>query len=240
MLPGNAAIAWPPQFETEFSVADRRSMAAAFGDQLAAALQQGGMHIAQALLAPGEAENGKWLKIGGFSHAADLLYLAADVSRAAPSQPQHLPFELEPFTPAALPRFIDVIQRTYVGTLDCPQLDGLRDTADVIEGYQSVGQFRRELWFLVHCENRDVGCLLINLHPEVQHAEIVYLAVTSEARGCGWGLLLTKHALWLAAQARSQRVVLAVDAANDPAVRMYAVAGFDVFDRREVWLRTFR
>ncbi|HEY2412452.1 MAG TPA: GNAT family N-acetyltransferase [Pirellulaceae bacterium] len=238
MLAGNAAIVWPPQFEAEAEIADCESFAAALGKQLAAALKQGGMHIAQSLLAPGEAESGKWLEIGGFSHAADLLYLTADVSRG-PAEPPLLPFALEAFNPTAKPRLIDVIQRTYVGTLDCPRLDGLRSTADVIDGYKSVGEFRPELWFLVRHGADDVGCLLMNLHPDVQHAEIIYLAVTPEVRGRGWGLLLSQYALWLARQTKSQRAVLAVDAANEPAVQMYAVAGFDVFDRREVWLLTF-
>jgi len=196
------------------------------------------MHIAQSLLATGDAQSGKWLEIGGFSHAADLLYLTADASRD-PAEPPQLPFELEAFTPSAKQRLIDVIQRTYIGTLDCPQLDGLRKTADVIDGYQFVGEFRPELWFLVRHGTEDVGCLLMNLHPDVQHAEIIYLAVTPEVRGRGWGVLLAKFALWLARQTKSDRAVLAVDAANKPAVRMYAVAGFDVFDRREVWLLTF-
>jgi len=237
MLAGNAAIVWPPQFE-EVEAADRESIAAALGKQLAAALKQGGMHIAQSLVATGDAQSGKWLEIGGFSHAADLLYLAADASRD-PAEPPQLPFELEAFTPSAKQRLIDVIQRTYIGTLDCPQLDGLRKTADVIDGYQFVGEFRPELWFLVRNGTEDVGCLLMNLHPDVQHAEIIYLAVTPEVRGRGWGVLLAKFALWLARQTKSDRAVLAVDAANKPAVRMYAVAGFDVFDRREVWLLTF-
>jgi len=238
MLAGKAAIAWPPQFEAEAEAADRESIAAALAQQLSFALTQGGMHIAQSLLAQGEAESGKWLEIGGFSHAADLLYLAADTSRG-PAEPPRLPVELEPFTLDATRRLIDVIQRTYVGTLDCPQLDGLRETADVIDGYKSVGEFRPELWFFVRYGAKDVGCLLMNLHPDVQHAEIVYLALTPEVRGRGWGLELSKHALWIAWQSKSQRAVLAVDAANEPAVRMYSVAGFDAFDRREVWLMTF-
>jgi mycothiol synthase len=238
MLSGKAAIVWPPQFEGQNTAACREKTAAALGQYLAAALKQGGMHIAQSLVTPSDSASSEWLEIGGFSHAADLLYLTADVSQTAPGASQ-LPFVMEPFTSGAKQRLVNVIQRTYVGTLDCPQLDGLRDTADVIEGYQAVGEFRPELWFFVREENRDVGCLLINLHPDVEHAEIIYLAVVPEARGNGWGLALVKYAIWVAQQSHSQRVVLAVDAANEPAVRMYAVAGFDVFDRREVWLLTF-
>jgi len=42
----------------------------------------------------------------------------------------------------------------------------------------------------------------------------------------------------LARATNSQRVVLAVDAANEPAIRHYHVAGFCEFDRRAVWVKT--
>jgi ribosomal protein S18 acetylase RimI-like enzyme len=150
-----------------------------------------------------------------------------------------LPFELEAYQTAEKPRLIDVIQHTYIGTLDCPLIDGMRDTADVLTGYQAVGVFRPELWFFVKDRGRDVGCLLINVHPDVLHAEIVYLALVPDVRGRGWGLQLARQALWVARATHCQRAVLAVDADNAPAVELYRAAGFQAFDRRAVWLRTF-
>jgi ribosomal protein S18 acetylase RimI-like enzyme len=41
----------------------------------------------------------------------------------------------------------------------------------------------------------------------------------------------------MAQQADCEHVVLAVDAANEPAIRMYQRAGFTAFDRRAVWMR---
>jgi hypothetical protein len=32
-------------------------------------------------------------------------------------------------------------------------------------------------------------------------------------------------------------LVLAVDAANEPAIRMYSLAGFRAWDRRAVWIK---
>ena len=66
---------------------------------------------------------------------------------------------------------------------------------------KASGEFRPELWQIARHEDDDVGCLLVNLHPDVKHAEIVYLAVVPEVRGRGWGLELTRHAQWLARQA---------------------------------------
>jgi ribosomal protein S18 acetylase RimI-like enzyme len=135
-------------------------------------------------------------------------------------------------------RLISLIDRTYVGTLDCPCIDGLRRTADVIAGYQAVGQYRPELWFVVHEADQEAGCLLLNIHPGVGHLEIIYLAVVPPARGRGWGLELARLARRLAAEHDCSRVVLAVDSANAPAIRMYEQAGFTTFDRRCVWFRT--
>lgn len=238
MLAGRAALVWPPQFSESDKSSTQGIAAAALGLYLATVLKRSGIGIAQSLVAPGDQDSEKWLAIGGFSHAADLLYLAADANLAPLAAPSP-PFDLEAFQPTATERLIAAIQRTYVGTLDCPQIDGLRDTADVIAGYQSVGAYRPELWFLVREQDRDVGCLLINLHLDVQHAEIVYLALVPEVRGRGWGLKLAKHALWLARATHCQRAVLAVDAVNTPAVSLYGAAGFEPFDRRAVWLRTF-
>jgi ribosomal protein S18 acetylase RimI-like enzyme len=64
------------------------------------------------------------------------------------------------------------------------------------------------------------------------------MGLIPEVRGRGWGLLLIKHAQWLAAQANCNRVVLAVDAANEPAIRLYSLAGFSEFDRRTVWIKS--
>jgi ribosomal protein S18 acetylase RimI-like enzyme len=66
---------------------------------------------------------------------------------------------------------------------------------------------------------------------------LVYLGVIPAARGHGYGLALTRHALWLARQFRRQRVVLAVDAANAPAISVYEAAGFFGFDQRLVIIK---
>jgi ribosomal-protein-alanine N-acetyltransferase len=78
----------------------------------------------------------------------------------------------------------------------------------------------------------------MNLHPDVRHAEIVYIAMIPEVRGRGWGRELIKQAIELARRAGAERIVLAVDAANQPAIRIYQALGFFEFDRRAVWVRS--
>jgi mycothiol synthase len=236
MLPGQVAVVWPPQFTERIDV-DRVRLADQLFDRLSWELAAGGAQLAQGLVAGEDPDTCALFATGGYRRAADLLYLAAE-QKDFPDEPVALAFEIEPFTLDQAPRLADLIERTYVGTLDCPQIDGLRKTADVIAGYRSVGQFRPELWRFVRHEGADVGCLLVNLHPDVRHAEIVYLALVTEARGRGWGKLLARQAQWLARQANCERVVLAVDAANAPAIRLYDLARFAVFDRRSVWIKS--
>lgn len=235
-LPGRTAVVWPPQFLSAGEPTSR-PLATAIVQRLVTELAATGAQLAQALVRPDDGLTAELFELGGFEHAADLLYLAAEVGEGYDEQPQ-LPFEVESFSFGSERRLAAVIDRTYVGTLDCPRLDGLRETEDVIAGYQAVGQFRSELWLVVRHAGMDVGCLLLNLHPDVQHAEIVYVALVPEVRGRGWGLELTRLALWLARQAAAERVVLAVDSANEPAIRLYKSLGFFEFDRRAVWIQS--
>jgi len=237
-LPGRAAVVWPPQFAA-IDATKRNSLAALLFGRLVPELAATGAHLAQALLADNDQPAARLFAMGGFTHAANLLYLAAEVNDR-PENPPPLPFEIETFTPQAESRLIQLIERTYVGTLDCPRIDGLRKTADVVAGYQSVGEFRPELWKIAQHGGADVGCLLVNLHPDVKHAEIVYVGLVPEVRRRGWGLLLTQLAQWIARQVSCNRVVLAVDAANEPAIRPYTLAGFSLFDRRTVWIRSLQ
>ena len=144
---------------------------------------------------------------------------------------------IEPLVPERMPRLLPLIEATYEGTLDCPLLNGLRTTADVVTSYRAVGAHRPDLWLLARCGQEDVGCLLLADHPEAGNLELVYLGITPLARGRGYGLTLVKHALAVARQLPRERVVLAVDAANTPAIRLYEAAGFFGFDQRLVMIK---
>ncbi len=236
-LPGRAAVVWQPQFANASKIACEISKQ--LFDFLKKELLAAGAHLAQALLPIGDMQAAERLAAGGLSHAADLLYLAANLD-AIRDEPTAPPFAIDCFKVGDERRLAALIDRTYVGTLDCPQLDGLRQTADVIAGYQAVGEFQPELWLIARDRAEDVGCLLMNLHPDVRHAEIVYIALIPEVRGRGWGRELIKVAIEIARRADAERIVLAVDAANQPAIRIYEALGFFEFDRRAVWVRSLR
>jgi ribosomal protein S18 acetylase RimI-like enzyme len=141
---------------------------------------------------------------------------------------------LQAFDPGQKSRLAELIERTYEGTQDCPVLNGVRTTDDVVAGYRAVGEFRPENWLIASDRERDVACLLLADHPAFDQLELVYLGVIPQARGSGLGYVLTRHAQWMARQAGRGKLVLAVDADNAPALRLYAQAGFQSWDRRSV------
>jgi len=107
--------------------------------------------------------------------------------RALSADAAHGPLNYEPYRPANHDRLVRVIEASYEGTLDCPALDGLRTTADVLDGYQATGLFSPERWLIVGHDGRDVGCLILTDHPHDQNWELIYMGLVSAARGRGWG-----------------------------------------------------
>lgn len=235
LLAGRSAVVAMPQ-TTSSDPGERAHLSDRLLSQLETELQAAGMHLAQVLLPYQDSAGSAVLAQAGFSHSSDLLYLFC-TPESYPDAPLPLPFELTTWNPAEESRLIRIVDETYVGSLDCPQIDGLRATADVLRGYRTTGELRPELWQIVRHNHTDVGCLILALHPAGPHLELVYLGLVPAVRGQGWGLDLTGHALWLARQAGAQRVVLAVDATNEPAVRMYVAAGFSAWDRRQLWIK---
>lgn len=230
--PGGTASVHPPRL-----VADETpSTAAALLSTALDWLARRGTRLAQALLETDAGADAQELREAGFHHAADLLYLVSQAAAFPESLPQSS-LEFLPLDPRQRQRMARVVERTYEGTLDCPELNGVRQINDVLAGYQSVGVFDPQLWLLARAADRDVGCLLIADHPATEQFEIVYMGLVPEARGNGWGVELVRAAQWLAKRAGRKQLVLAVDASNAPAIAAYAAAGLVAFDRRSVFLR---
>jgi ribosomal protein S18 acetylase RimI-like enzyme len=234
VMPGKVATITPPQLKAT-SLDD--GLARLLLLQLDAELRGAGVELAQTLLAPDNVAAGAALRAGGYEHAADLLYLAAE-AESFPDQPIALPVDLVPASGVDEGRLARLVEATYCGTLDCPRIDGLRATTDVLAGYRAVGDAGNTHWSLLRAGESDVGCLLLADHRKSRQLEIVYVGLVPAVRGRGWGLELTRHAQWLARQANCERVVLAVDAANEPAIRIYSVAGFRAWDRQAVWIKS--
>lgn len=231
-VPGSLAFCWPPAIipaEPE-STADR--LQAAVNQYL----DESGITMSQAMLPVHDLVNAMRLSRMGYVHLADLDYLVSSHGDWAGEYPQG-PLSFRAGWWNQKEQLKSVIERTYVDTLDCTQLDKTRSVDDVLTGYRRTGVFRPNWWVLARHQDRDVGCVLLADHPEHEQCELMYLGVVPEQRGNGWGLQLANLAQWTAFQAGRRQLVLAVDDANQPATALYRRAGFDVWDRRSVYVR---
>jgi ribosomal protein S18 acetylase RimI-like enzyme len=231
--PGNIAIFWPPQLVLDEEPATAHRLA----ESVVRKLDRFGVAMSQVVLPSEDTGDVPILKAVGFRQLADLLYLACESDRFPSQANSQREIEFLPYDNSLRDRLVRVIERTYDGTLDCAALNGTRHMDDVMTGYQSTGVFRPENWLIVHSGDDDVGALLLADHPSVRHWELVYMGLVPKARGRGWGRQITQHAQALARAAGVERIVLAADAANEPALRMYRSVGFEAWDRRTVFVR---
>jgi mycothiol synthase len=230
---GNIAVFWPPKL----IAGEDRDTGCRLAERVVEALDDANVEMTQILIPSDDPDVYRVLQHTNFRQLADLLYLTCEFERfpRAASVPAELDFESYEGSHRA--RLMRLIDRTYEGTLDCTALNGVRSVADVVTGYEATGVFPPQNWVIVRADSADVGVLLLADHPRARHWELMYMGLAPEARGRGWGRHITQHALWLARQADVERIVLAVDAVNEPALRMYSSTGFEMWDRRTVYVR---
>jgi RimJ/RimL family protein N-acetyltransferase len=232
--PGYAALLWPPRIVPAEPAETLGRLLAASDERLV----RRQVRIVQCLVPDDSHADDALLTQDNYRHLATLLYLASMEKEYPTSAPQGS-LVFEPSNASNDERLRRVVETTYQQTLDCPALNGIRTVEEVLTGYRSAGEFDPRLWFLVTHDGEDVGCLLLSDYPEQENWELIYMGLVPSARGHGWGKQIARQAQWLARQAGRPRLVLAVDAANVPALRMYAAAGFRAWQRRRVFLKTF-
>jgi len=128
------------------------------------------------------------------------------------------------------------LEASYEGTLDCPELAGMRSTSDIIDSHRAVGEYDPTLWWLVEYQGQPMGCVLLNRCPQTHAAvegcvELVYIGIAPALRGCKLGQRLLNSAI--AASASLERSIrCALDTRNTPARRMYDQLGFSATSTR--------
>lgn len=222
-----------------------------------------GVDLAQALVDPSETRQIEVFHHGGMNRLAELSYL----ERPTPTGPARTPvvwpadLTIERWnhqavgsgSPAGTPigsasaraELIETLERSYVGTLDCPSLAGLRRGEDILEGHLHSGTYEPTLWSLLRFrDGRAAGVCLFNSTTNAAAGsgslELVYFGLVPEARGRGLGRLLLQHGLDGLRGRRESTVMLAVDDRNEPAHRIYREAGFRVRFRRIAFIRGLR
>jgi ribosomal protein S18 acetylase RimI-like enzyme len=230
VLPGRVASFWPPRCAGGDNGEARGLLTVAameFADRQ-------DTRFTQALVDACDPRDQALLQRCGFRELAELLFMACRRERFPQWRPEG-PLDFVDVGEAQTPVARRLLGRTYEGSLDCPQIDGLRTPEEAIEGYRAQGDGSH--WCIVRCASADVGCHFLADFPDNDQMELVYMGLAPEYRGRGWGRLIVEEALWRARAAGRSRMVLAVDRRNAPAVRMYEMAGFETWASRMAWYR---
>ncbi len=227
---------WPPQ------VADgeqRQALEDALVRHGLARLRGQGARFVQCLLPPEDAALAPALTRNGLHNPTALLLMRhrrPERGDASHQPPPAWPLTYQTYSASTAEYFAATLLRTYEGTLDFPELNGIRSAAAILEGHKAHGVFNPALWLLALQDGIPVGMVMLTEIPEVGEWELAYLGVVPEARGRGVGRALVRKALHEARSHGAAQLTVAVDRRNHIARELYRREGFEAFDVRDVYL----
>jgi ribosomal protein S18 acetylase RimI-like enzyme len=231
-VPGAGGLFWPPLVH---DLPERVAIEDALVRHGVRWLRSRGARLGQALVSPADLPLGGPLLRNGFAHVTGLWYLrhVLDLTTVVLAGPERLAY----CTYAEAPELLRAtLLRTYEGTRDCPEVNGVRTIDEIVAGHQAQGRHDPGRWWVARAGSRPVGVLLLTDLPEMDSWDVCYVGVVPEARGRGYGRELMAKALLEAKAAGVSQVTLAVDARNEPAWQLYRRLGFEPVERREVLL----
>ncbi len=156
-----------------------------------------------------------------FQRMAELLYLQRSIRKTPMPAPLPGEFKVVPYSEQTHGGFATAIIASYEKSLDCPALNGLRGVDDIILGHKSAGTFDPQDWFLVLHGNLPVAVLLLATTHQADGMELVYLGLAPSVRGYGLGNYLMQVAEARVCAKKLDKLSLAVDATNAPALKLY-------------------
>lgn len=131
--------------------------------------------------------------------------------------------------------FVEALRKTYVGSLDCPEFQDMRNAEDSLDSHRAAGAFDPNHWQVMLCKGQPVAVLLLSRVRQDPWMEIVYMGVAQPYRRSGVADLLMQRSIGIADSCASG-LILAVDVRNAPARRLYARYGFRSIARRSAWI----
>ncbi|MCA9218203.1 MAG: GNAT family N-acetyltransferase, partial [Planctomycetales bacterium] len=127
-----------------------------------------------------------------------------------------------------------IVDETYVGSLDCPTVNGLRSAQEFLEAYAVNAQDKQDGWFVASLKGKDVGCILVSESGE--QLEIVYFGIVPAARGRKLSSDILDFAIEFCSQRGAVSIVADVDSKNKYAIAAYEEKGFVSFDFNRVYV----
>lgn len=191
--------------------------------------------LAQCLIEQTDGLFSEVLKSRGYPRLAELIFMQRDLAEL----PEYSLGELDFVTYAESrhDEFVRTLGETYVDSRDCPELSSIRSPEDAICGHREAGKFLPEHWYLYRLQGESIGLAILTEHTDAKLWELVYVGLRPGFRGRGFAGTVLVHALHQARFAKMSALTLAVDAANEPAVRLYEKLGFAEVVRKDAHLR---
>lgn len=227
---GGSGLVWPPVVAPPDPASEDALVAAAL-----AWLRARGSLLAQCLLPDEDFHLAVPLARNGFTHTTGLSYLRHDLALTAGWLSGEDNLELTTYDAANPAPFRVALAGSYEGTLDCPEVNGVRSIDEVIAGHQSQGRYDPSTWWLAWLDGVPVGVLML-VEDAPREWEIAYVGVVPCARRRGVARGLMRQALCHARMVEAVRLMLSVDDRNTPARRLYQELGFEKYDHREVMM----
>lgn len=241
----DVGMVWPPVVDSALLKRTSRLASEVIEDELlseaARHLDAAGAWIGQALLEPNQSREHSAMQRNGFARLTELRFFERRLTgksswwekRAKPSPLSYVPYRRSHNRQA----FVNVLEGTYRGSLDCPEFNGVRDGQQSLKNHEAVSSFKPDMWRLYRLAGTDVGVLLMTERPDQQAWEVLYLGVVQSARGCGIGRAMLLDALQAAHDAKVERLLIVADARNVPAVSLYESLGFQAVATRIAFVR---
>ena len=242
IVPGRTALVWPSRCSSDVAAHVKFEVAR----EMNRVLDSANVGFGQCLMSPDHGEDDVLVAIG-LRHALDLQHLRLTMTAGATDDvmataAESVRLTTVAYTASDFDRFACVLEATYAGSADSPEIAGLRSADDALEGHQSAGVFRDDLSSIVRVDGRDAGLILIADHGDdpnlagCRTAELLYIGLIPEVRGRGLGKRFLRHTLRELQQAGFGSISVAVDTRNLYAIRLYRDLGFVSCDLQEVWL----
>ncbi len=233
--PGASAMVYTPSGHKQGSYLDATAEALRI---LQEAARQRGTALLESLLPPDTPDLRLAFQQAGFRYLTRLLYFRRRATSRDFQARSADDLEWVDYHAESASRFHEAIRRSYVLSLDCPELMGLRTMEQVVAGHRAVGVHDPSLWWVALRAGETVGVLLLSPIPAQETIEVVYIGVAQAARGTGVGDALLGRAVDAGRASRARVLALAVDERNRPARRLYARWGFVETGVREAWIAT--
>lgn len=146
--------------------------------------------------------------------------------------------EFVDYEPKERQGLLEILEATFIDSQDCPQLDGVQEFSDQLDGYEATGDSGHDFWKRICVAGEDAGLLLLSRHDQRQMMELVYIGIAPPFRRRGIAKAALKIASQVAQSANCREVVIAVSVQNTAAYRLYEREGFQVIDSRVSFIRT--